>query len=107
MTIPISTDVLNRRIANKIAFVSVSLLLLLTLLPGMALADDAKSKLTAKAKDVFDIIFELAYWGCGIVAVASILGWMASKVEGSTLLKVLAGSVLLFSVTLLLDYAKS
>ena len=93
MTIPISTDVLNRRIANKIAFVSVSLLLLLTLLPGMALADDAKSKLTAKAKDVFDIIFELAYWGCGIVAVASILGWMASKVEGSTLLKVLAVSL--------------
>jgi hypothetical protein len=107
MNTQLTADVYNRKIANNVALITVALLFSLTMFPEFAFAQDARAKLTSKAQDVFDILFEIAYWGCGIIAIASILGWMASKVEGSTLLKVLGGAVLLFSVTLLLDYAKA
>lgn len=88
-------------------FALISVLVLVALLfPEYAFAQDAKQKVGAAAKKAFDIVFEIVYWMCAIAVVVAGLGATFGRMEWGKFGQIVAGIVVVFASTLIVDYFK-
>ena len=81
--------------------------LLLTLFyPDQAFAQDARSKVAGAGQKAFDLVFSVVYWLCGIAVVVSGLGATFGRMEWGRFGQIVAGIVVVFSATIIVDYFK-
>lgn len=74
--------------------------------PEIASAQDAKSKVAGAAQKAYDLIFSVVYWICGIAVIVSGLAATFGRMEWSQFGKIVAGIVVVFSATSIIDYFK-
>lgn len=81
--------------------------LLLTLLyPDQAFAQDARTKVAAAGQKAFDLVFSVVYWICGIAVVVSGLAATFGRMEWGRFGQIIAGIVVVFGATAIVDYFK-
>jgi TrbC/VIRB2 pilin len=84
-----------------------TLIALVLVEPAFAQAGDFKAKAETKAKDIFDIIFSVAYWAAGAILVVLLLIIASGRKSFGELWVPVIATALIFSVTLILDFAKA
>jgi len=86
-----------------LALVAVVMLAAL-LFPELAFAEDAKAKIAATGKKAFDLVFSVVYWLCAIAVVGGGVGAMMGRMEWGRFGQIVAGIVVVFSATMMVDY---
>lgn len=84
-----------------------ALLVACLLFPELAFAQDAKAKIGAAAQGAYDLVFTIVYWICAIAVTVSGLGAMFGRMEWGRFGQIVAGIVVVFSATLIVDYFKA
>ena len=92
---------------NLLAFTMLAALTaLLLLFPDLAFAQDAAGKVSATAKKAYDLVFSVVYYLCAIAVIVSGLAATFGRMEWGQFGKIVAGIVVVFSATAMVDYFK-
>lgn len=82
-----------------LAFVVVTVLF-----PEFAFAQDARQKIGEASQKAYDLVFTVVYWICAIAVIVSGLGATFGRMEWGRFGQIVAGIVVVFSSTLIVDY---
>lgn len=91
---------------NRMAFAALLALLAIAalLVPDIARAEDAATKINEAGQKAYDLVFTVAYWICGIGVVGGGVAATAGRIEWSRFGQIAGGITVVFSSLMLVDY---